>query len=78
MTGQAVPSEIARLQAALRAAACSAPPGDAKDGEWLRTQLDRTEYLDGFGHPSGPVVWVPRALVHDLTLARLATLKDAE
>lgn len=78
MTGQAVPSKITRLEAALRATARSAPPDDAKDGEWLRTQLDRTEYLDGFRHSSGPVVWVPRALVHDLTLARLATLNDAE
>ena len=62
---------IARLEAAMRRAARPAPPDDAKKGDWLATQLDRVEHPGGFWEATGPVVWVPRWMVRELTMARL-------
>ncbi|MDD4960554.1 MAG: hypothetical protein PHS51_14485 [Gallionella sp.] len=67
---------IARLEAAMWRAARSAPPDDAREGDWLRAQLDRIEHSGGFLEASGPVVWVPRWMVRELTLARLAGLGE--
>jgi len=71
-------AKINRIEAAIRRAARSAPPPNAKPGDWLCGQLEWTAHLDAFGYPtsygypSGPVVWTPRWMQRELVYARLA------
>jgi hypothetical protein len=52
-----------QIDAAIRAAARTDPPADAKPGEWLPGQLDREKYSGGYFIWTGPTLWIPKILL---------------
>lgn len=67
-----IKAQLDQLDAALKAAAQSEPPPDAKPGEWLCGYVDYIEYPGGYRDAAGPKMWTPKRL----SLARVLLMRD--